>query len=134
MVVCRGRDAFTNTVETERYREILRKELRVTDRQMKEQAILKLAEIAESRKDGASELETAMRKRSESRRYRPTSASAIGEGYSPAWGEDKGRNMTATVRLAPPPLPPLYFTSGALVDQNEQSCPVACGPLSAAAY
>jgi hypothetical protein len=38
------------------------------------------------------------RKRSESRRYRPTSASAIGEGYSVAWGEDKGRNMTATVR------------------------------------
>ena len=40
----RGRDAFTNTVETERYREILRKELRVTDRQMKEQAVQKLKE------------------------------------------------------------------------------------------
>lgn len=59
--LCRGRDAFTNTVETERYREILKKELRVTDRQMKEQAVLKLAEIAESRKDGASDLEKAMR-------------------------------------------------------------------------
>ena len=96
----RGRDAFTNTVETERYREILRKELRVTDRQMKEQAVQKLKEYDEARKNGVSDLEIAMRKRTASRRYRPTSASAIGEGYSVEWGQDKGLNMTATLNEA----------------------------------
>lgn len=95
-----GRDAFTNTVETERYREILGKELRVTDRQMKEQAIQKLKEFEEQRKNGPTELEAAMRKRRASRKYRPTSASAIGEGYNPEWGEDKDRNMTATLNEA----------------------------------
>jgi hypothetical protein len=48
-------------VETERYREILGKELRVTDRQMKEQAIQKLKEFEEQRKNGPTELEAAMR-------------------------------------------------------------------------
>ena len=48
-------------METERYREILGKELRVTDRQMKEQAIQKLKEFEEQRKNGATELEAAMR-------------------------------------------------------------------------
>ena len=48
-------------METERYREILGKELRVTDRQMKEQAIQKLKEFEEQRKNGPTELETAMR-------------------------------------------------------------------------
>jgi hypothetical protein len=126
-------------VETERYREILGKELRVTDRQMKEQAIRKLKEFEEQRKNGPTELEAAMRygakqtipyagchtlggsvqarvptnlssltrgvlglcrKRRASRKYRPTSASAIGEGYNPEWGEDKDRNMTATLNEA----------------------------------
>jgi hypothetical protein len=40
------------------------------------------------------------RKRRASRKYRPTSASAIGEGYNPEWGEDKDRNMTATLNEA----------------------------------
>lgn len=48
-------------METERYREILGKELRVTDRQMKEQAIRKLKEFEEQRKNGPTELEAAMR-------------------------------------------------------------------------
>lgn len=48
-------------METERYREILGKELRVTDRQMKEQAIQKLKEFEEQRKNGPTELEAAMR-------------------------------------------------------------------------
>ncbi|MDA8539128.1 hypothetical protein N9K47_00120 [bacterium] len=104
----RGRDAFTNTIETERYREILRKELKVTDRQMKEQAKNKLAEYQQARKNGPSELEAAMRKRMANRRYRPTSASAIGEGYRAEWGKDKDLNLTAALNestLYQKPLP-----------------------------
>ena len=105
-------------METERYREILGKELRVTDRQMKEQAIQKLKEFEEQRKNGPTELEAAMRyvrsQTNHSIRHtldaihvhtlggsvQPTSASAIGEGYNPEWGEDKDRNMTATLNEA----------------------------------
>ena len=67
-----------------------------------------LKEYGEARKNGVSDLEIAIRKRTASRRYRPTSASAIGEGYRVEWGQDKGLNMTAPLNeatLSQKPLP-----------------------------
>ena len=102
MVDHRGRDAFTNTVETERYREILRKELRQTDAAMKRQALQKLKEFEDAKKNGVSDLETAMRRKRNSRRYRPTSASEIGQciesaGTGVSWGFHKGLDLTSTL-------------------------------------
>ena len=56
----------------ERYREILRKELKQTDAAMKRQALQKLKEFEDAKKNGVSDLETAMRRKRNSRRYRPT--------------------------------------------------------------
>lgn len=75
----RGRDAYTNTVETERMREILKKELKATDAGMKRYAAEQMAKMKRDRESGITDLEKRMRARMGNRKYRPTSANAIGQ-------------------------------------------------------
>lgn len=69
-----GRDAYTNTIETERLRETLRKEQRVIAKNMEGERERTARRLARAQTPE----EEAIRKRVSSRKYRPTSASAIG--------------------------------------------------------
>lgn len=71
---CSRRDAYTNTIETERLRETLRKEHKVVARNMK----IEMEKTSRRLSRPETPEEIAVRLRVSSRKYRPTSASAIG--------------------------------------------------------